>query len=507
MAMRVYVLLLLLWLSCDQLLAQAHLDSILNQIAEEENLAGMSVAGIRQNGLAFTGSYGMRDIQRWLRVNDSTMYRIASVSKSVVAAGVMKLHETGLLNVYNDASRYLNFDLRNPYYLADSITICMLLSHTSSLQDGSGYTGFLNATAIQNPPPDLEQLLVPGATYYTSNMFRTEKPGTYFNYSNIEFGVLGTIIEKVTNMRFDIWIRENILMPLNISGSFNIQDIADINNVAVLYRYVGGQWVPQADNYQGVMPPPRNLAGYVPGNNGLIFSPAGGLRISAVDLSHFLLMIMNNGFYNGVRVLDDSTTRLFRQQQWVYTGASSGNYYYGLFRKWGMGLHTTTNAVNGDIVFPSGNPMWGHPGEAYGLISDMYGDTLSQSGVIFITNGKQGDYQVAVGSAFYTVEKSVFDAVYNWSVQNPVSVPALKKEPYVFVHPNPASGICVIRISDRRHGNIDIYNSQKQRITGKDVSEGSNYLDVSNLNPGIYFILFQSEDGTRQYHKLSVIHH
>lgn len=408
------VFIILLALASGFVKAQQSLDSSLVRIFRSENLVGMSVVGVKGSSAVYTGSFGKRDISRNLDVNDSTMFRVASVSKTAVAAGIMKLHTAGLLNVNNDVNRYLNFSVRNPHFASDSITVKMLLSHTSSLQDGSGYDSFLSATASQNPPPDLVELVTEGDLFYSDDMFREEKPGSYFNYSNIEFGVLGTIIENVTRTRFDIWIRQNVLLPLHIKGSFNVQDISDINNVAVLYRYKDNEWVPQADNYRGVKPSPRDLANYKVGNNGLIFSPAGGLRISAKDLSSFLLMYLNAGSFEGKQIFDEGVCHLLMQMQWNYTGPSSGNNYNGLFRRWAMGLQVSTNAENGDIVFPGAGPMYGHCGDAYGLISDMWGDMLTKNGVVFITNGKQGPFVTATGSAFYSVEKDVFETIYQW---------------------------------------------------------------------------------------------
>src|SRR5690554_732139 len=149
----------------------------------------------------------------------------------------------------------------------------MLLSHTASIQDGSGYNNFLNATYTQNPIPQLQALLTPGGNYYTTNMWRQEIPGTHFAYSNLTYGVIATLIEAISEQRFDVFMREEILTPLGITGSYNIQDLEDINDVAVLYRNQNG-WTPQFDNYQGVMPnPPANLPSLVLGTNGLFFSP------------------------------------------------------------------------------------------------------------------------------------------------------------------------------------------------------------------------------------------
>jgi CubicO group peptidase (beta-lactamase class C family) len=395
------------------------LNDSLENIFAAEQLAGMSVVGIRGDSIGYEGYFGRRDLGRGLGVENPTMYRVASVSKSFTAAALMKLYEQGLFGLDDDVNSYLGFSLRNPAYPADKITFRMILSHTSSVQDGTGYDNFLSATGGTTPPP-ISQLLVPGGAYYTSNMYRTERPGTYFNYSNVEYGIIGTLVEKIANVRFDIYVRQNILQPLGITGSFNIDDLApQINDVAVLYRKSGSSWAPQLDNYNGIAPTPRNYATYTIGSNGLLFGPQGSLRISAAGLAKFILVIANNGVYKGTRILNDSTVRRMREAQWNYTGAASGNNYYGLFRRWGNGLHISTGGTD-DQVFAN-TVMWGHPGEAYGLISDMYTDTLAKSGVVFVTNGKFGAFS-SCNTAFYCVEEKVFNAVNQWVQQSPIPV-------------------------------------------------------------------------------------
>jgi CubicO group peptidase (beta-lactamase class C family) len=306
--------------------------------------------------------------------------------------------------VHND---YIGFNIRNPNYPSEPITFRMILSHTSGLQDGTGYSYFLQATASQSPPPPISSLLVPGGTFYTADMWLPKLPGTWFNYANINFGVAATLIERISGIRFDIFTRDSILLPLGITGSFNVNDIGNINNVSVLYR----NSIPQMDNYQGVPPVPVNLSGYVIGTNGMIFSPQGGLRISAPDLCNFMVMQAQQGIYNNIRILDTSTVALMHDIQWDYNGAN-GNNYYNLFRRWGLGFHLTTNTPGGDIVI-EGVPMTGHPGEAYGLISDMYFEKEKLFGLVFITNGYSGTTGYIHGnySAFYLPEEAVFTAI------------------------------------------------------------------------------------------------
>lgn len=413
------VILLLLSISGNYSGAQSYHETLEN-IATENNLIGVSVAVVCNGEISDIYHYGKSHINRNISVTDSTMYRIASISKSVTATALMKLYENGSFSLDDNVSDYLDFSLYNPNFPLSKITFGMLLSHTSGLSDGTGYSSFLSATASQNPPPSVAELLNPDGDYYTSDMWMQKQPGSWFTYANINYGIIGTLIESISGIRFDIFVKDSILTPLGISGSFNVSDLTNINNLAVLYR----NSVPQADNYQGTPPPPRDLSEYTIGTNGLIFSPQGGLRISASDLSKFMIMQSRNGNYNDFQLLESSTVSQMHQPEWNFNG-SNGDNYYNLFNRWGLGFHITTNAINGDIVIP-GTPMIGHPGEAYGLISDMYFEKEKQFGLVFITNGYTGSTGYAWGnySAFYLPEEQVFNAVrqYHFNGCFPASV-------------------------------------------------------------------------------------
>jgi CubicO group peptidase (beta-lactamase class C family) len=467
-------------------IVNAQTDAALETIFNDEGLMGMSVIGIRGDSIGYEGYYGKRDFARSLKVDQNTLYRFASVSKSVTGCAIMKLYEQGLCKLDRDINFYLGYSVRNPNFPTDSITIAMLLSHTSSLQDGTGYDGFLSATYSGTPPPPISNLLVPGGPNYTANMYRTEKPGTYFNYSNVEYGLLGTLIEKISNVRFDIFVKNNILAPIGITGSFNVSDLTNINDLAALYRKPAGVWTAQYDNYMGVAPAPANLTGYTIGNNGLFFAPQGGLRITAKDMAKFLVMIMKNGIYGNTRILNDTTVVKMRSALWTYSNAASGNNFYGLFRKWGHGLQQTTNAAGGDIVFNTGRPMWGHPGEAYGLVSDMYGDTLANTGVIFVTNGKGSAYTNCT-NAFYCVEEKVFNAINTWTTTVPTAIENIDNRKAAFqVYPNPGKNIKYIKTDYLGLKKLIIYNAQGQIVAQQNFTNTIFDASAIKLPAGIY---------------------
>lgn len=487
---KIFVLGFLLLVSYASFAQISKLDSLLNKIYTQNTLAGFSIAVVKGDSLVFNKGYGKRDFARNLPVDNNTSFRIASISKTVTALTLMTLYDQGLFSLDEDISKYIGFTLRNPNYPNDTITIRKLLSHTSSLLDGDGYNDFLSATAGDNIPT-LQSLLTTGGSFYTTNMFQNRSPKqNYFQYANINFGVIGTLIEKLSGKRFDIVVKENVLDPLEIDGSFNIQDLTDINNLSVLYRRNNNTWVPQVDNYGGVKPLPRNLSNYVIGTNGVIFSPTGGLRISAKDLAKIMIVLKNNGKYGNKQIISENAVNEMLKTVWTYNGGN-GNNYYGIFNRYALGNHTTTDLLPGQVLI-------GHPGEAYGLISDMYFSKVKNYGIVFICNG--GIYTNGTYSGWYKQEEDVFNSVLNsltgiiTDIEDDENIKLNFNLEQNFPNPFNPETIIKYSVDNPCDVKLTLYDS-----TGKEVATLVNnflsagnylvYLDASKLNlaSGVYF--------------------
>jgi CubicO group peptidase (beta-lactamase class C family) len=404
--------LLLLVLSTFNLKAQSNqaLTDSLQAICTKYDLMGMSLVAIKNNEITYTKHFGYRDFQRQLLVNDSTLYRIASISKNICATALLTLYDKGLVNLDDDVEKYLHFKLRNPAFPDKAITLRMLLSHTSSLFDGDGYGNYLSANAKTPAQLELKSLLQVEGKLYSSNMYLNYTPGTYFTYANINFGIIGTIIESVSQKRYDQYVEDVIFKPLGIKASNNLNALENINQLSVLYRKMKNEWEVQTDDYKGIKPNPKDLSNYQLGNNGLIFSPTGGVRISALDLAKYMQMLMNNGNYNNTKILKPKTAAIMRKTQWQYNG-KNGDSYYNLFNAWGLGTHIIKNNDGSDVVLPQ-YQMFGHSGEAYGLISNMYYDPKRKEGFVLIINGSGKGYVTGSNSSFYSIENAIHKLLY-----------------------------------------------------------------------------------------------
>ena len=389
--------------------ARGQLAADIEAIRKKHDLMGGVALLFCADGIVEQVPFGTADLARGIPVSDSTLFRVASIAKTITAMAFLQLVEQGKAGLDDDIGDILGYSVRNPKHPQTPITPRTLLSHTSSLVDGSTYDDFLGDTYAKSPMPALSALLVPGGSYHHPSTYGSAEPGSWFQYANINAVILGTLVEKLSGQRFDTYCRDAIFLPLGMDASFNVHDL-DLDRLAVLYRKPNGAWTPQADNYLGVPPGQGNLAGYQPGTNGARFGPQGGLRISGAGLARIFMLLLGKGSVDGKTILSPASVQAMCTPQWTFNG-SNGNDYYGLFRSWGLGLHRTLPGYAPDDVLSGSPVLFGHPGEAYGLVSSAYIDTSRQLGLVFITNGCGKGYASGAGSAFYTVEKEVFQAL------------------------------------------------------------------------------------------------
>ena len=395
-------------------------------------IPSLQVAVVRGGEVVYTGSFGFRyidleDSSKNLPVNNQTRFRVASISKLVVALGAMKLVEQGKLDLEADVSEYLGFRLRNPAFPQVPIPVRSLLSHTSSLCDGSRYS-------IPSPHT-LRDFFDPEGRFFEAGAHFDphHAPGSYARYSNLNTGVLGTLIEGVSGQRFDLFMEQEVLHPLGMRGGFNVSRFTpeQIGNLAVLYRKQTGEvwnprgpWVAQVDDYRGVVPPwpltpdpdaPEgrfigvDLSSYRLGSNATFFSPQGGLRASALELAQVALLFMGKA----PPLLQAPTLQRMLEPQWTWNGRN-GDTLEGQALSFGLGVWRFTHTPGLDS--PLGHqprPWYGHLGDAYGLLSGLLFDPEAGNALVYIIGGQGADPAQHKGlySAYTRWEEQVLSAL------------------------------------------------------------------------------------------------
>ena len=225
-----------------------NIQSKLDSVVKKHHLMGLSVY-VKADKKIESYSFGLRNINQNLPVTENTRFRVASISKAFTALGLMKLLDKKKFKLDDDISDYMGYKIRNPNFPNEKVTFAMLLSHTSSLNDGDGYDTFLSDTYTEDTIPAIKTVLLEKEKYFTKNIFLEKKPGTYFTYCNLNYRLIGTLIEKISKQRFDVFMENEILKPLGIFGNYNISQIKEIDNVAALYRSEKGIWQPTKDDY------------------------------------------------------------------------------------------------------------------------------------------------------------------------------------------------------------------------------------------------------------------
>ena len=398
---------------------------------------GLGVVVFKDGKKVYSHFDGRRHINADKPVTKDTLFRVASLSKMFTAFTIMQLVEQGKINLHDDASKYLGFELRNPNFPDMPITVEMLLDHTSSIRDGNLYT----------LPPQYsvkEFFVTDGVVYDNGAHFASDPikaPGKFFSYCNLNYGVLGTIIECVTGERFDIYQQNHILKQLKIDGGYLVGNLnaKSFKNLGTVYRKnVGdkwdefGEWHAQVDDYK-VQPRKDtvrmssiydenisilyDLKNYKVGTNATVFGPQGSLRISFNGLSNAMEMLMNRGEFRGKKVLSEESVENILRSHWIFDEANpNGNTYGGVMENYGLGTYKIFGASKARLCKDFDIDLVGHSGEAYGVISGLYFIPNTRDGVVFVTNGmaiKVDDDKRSLGnfSAGYIWEENMMDPV------------------------------------------------------------------------------------------------
>jgi CubicO group peptidase (beta-lactamase class C family) len=227
----------------------------------------------------------------------------------------------------------------------------MLLSHRSSINDSEGY---FSLDAID-----------PAKNVNFAKCYNTYEPDKGYMYCNLNYNLAGSILEKLTGVRFDKYIQQQILDPLGLYGGYNVNAL-DSNLIAKIYEFnketQGFTLSPNA-----YAPRTEEINNYTIGRTTPIFSPTGGMKISANDLAKYMIMHSQLGKYKGGRMIPK---KLSKQMQTIISEEEG----------YGMALENTTQLI-------AGKTMIGHTGSAYGLYSMMFFEPKEKIGFVVISNG------------------------------------------------------------------------------------------------------------------------
>jgi CubicO group peptidase (beta-lactamase class C family) len=268
----------------------------------------------------------------------------------------------------DDDLRKIMPGMQNPYNPDEPITARHLIMHTAGLADTAVYTEAVGSMKF----PSINTILA------DKGMWLMAKPGERYNYTNFGAGAVSGVIESHSGMRFYDYARTRLFEPLGIDAAYSVQLVKDQSLIASMYDQnlrltaAPGRWGNMNAVYDAIPLGEMYLLGH------------GDLFISAKDLAVIGMILAGDGTFKGKRYLTEDAlkqmNRLILRDK--YTGVTRG-----------LGTFAMTNIVEGRTVY-------GHQGNAYGMISGMFYDPVTETGVVFLSNGsnaskgEQGLYHV-----------------------------------------------------------------------------------------------------------------
>lgn len=210
-------------------------DQSIRDLMRKYAIPGGAVAVLRDGKLIYARGFGYADVENKTPVQPDALFRIASVSKPITAAAIMKLVEEGKLKVDDRVAPFIAHLTAAPGATVDprweQITIRQLLNHTGGWDRNKPNGGFdpmfrpaIAAAAVNAPAPASAETII----RYMKGMPLDFNPGEKYVYSNFGYAILGRVIERVSGMPYEEYVRARVLQPVGAnrtrSGKTRMRD-------------------------------------------------------------------------------------------------------------------------------------------------------------------------------------------------------------------------------------------------------------------------------------------
>ncbi len=447
--MRLITIVFLLFCSVwtTNLFAQTdELEMFIQEQINENQIPGLAALVVKEGEICWEGYFGMANIAEGRQVDASTIFMLASVSKTMTATAAMKLHEEGHFELDDDANLYLPapFQVTIPGYPSSPITFRQLLNHYSSIKDNWSLMPYSDG----DPTTPLGDFLFnyldkAGADYDSSNNFYSVAPGTEYHYSNIGVALLGYLVEVISGQPFNEYCNTKIFSPMEMNDTGWFLSEIDQSRLAMPYWYDSG-----AAEHVEI------------GHYGYSDYPDGQLRSTPRDLANYLNTYMNDGVLaeTETEVLDASTVQLLTPVDFS------------------MGLTWNLNYI-------SGYPIWAHNGGDQGVRTDIGFNPQDDIGVILLTNG-----EAALGGIW----TSIWDFARSEGCEAvSTSLDEADSHIDISITPNPNNGVFNITWGQAGFETLSLFSSDGRLMKTAFIENQRTIEWITPLPPGTYYLKLQ----------------
>lgn len=325
------------------------LDKYINQGLKDWDLPGLAIVVVKDGKVVVMKGYGYADIDKKTKVDENTLFMIASNTKLFTGTVLSKLAYEKKISLNDKITKYYpDYKLYLPS-TTELVTIRDLLSHRIGTKTFQGDFTFWNSSLSRSEIMDRMRLLKP------INPFRQD-----YGYCNSCFLTAGMVVPKVTGIPWEQYVQDSILTLLNMSHSTTISNgMESKQNVAV----------PYTDNYV-------EKISRVPYDQWDNLGPAASIISNVNDLSHWLFFQLDSGRYNGKRILPWPVLQQTRDVN-IITSSRKSSLFPMHFRGYGLGLFSAD--YNGKQIY------W-HTGGAGGMVSNVCFVPEEKLGIAILTN-------------------------------------------------------------------------------------------------------------------------
>lgn len=377
------------------------IDDLVLSLMKESAIPAMAIAKIERGKVNYTTAFGMANIEKKEEATVNTLFNIASISKPILGVVLLKLVEQQKLDLDADINDYLSFEVKNPHFPDNIITVRQITTHTSGIADYYDINSFaINKDSSVSLSQHLKSFLTPeGSKYNGGEYFLQNKPGEVRKYSNLAAGLAGQLVEDITGQTLAEFSKE-YLFPLVGMGnsSWKLNDLA-LSDIATPYEIE--QCIPilnicanteemELNHVIGELfnPPFRNKNFIAYPHFGNPQYPDGGVRTSIEQLSQFMALILTNTTLTGEKLLSDELYTEMFELQLAPSISDSQRFFWR-----------------------DKSGLTGHMGSDLGVFSAMYFDIKSKTGYIILMNrGYDAKAELAVRKIAQYLMNSNFKA-------------------------------------------------------------------------------------------------
>jgi CubicO group peptidase (beta-lactamase class C family) len=323
----------------------SRIDAMCREAVKNDDLPGIVALVARNGKIVFHKAYGMADNTSSRKMKEDDIFRIASQSKAITSTAVMMLWEEGKFRLDDPISKYIpefkNTQVLSGFRYQDTsfttvpanreITIRHLLTHTSGIGygviDGDERFKMIYAKAGITDLFTTEPITIEESVKKLAKLPLHHNPGEKFTYSE-GLDVLGYLIEIVSGMPFDEFLRKRIFDPLGMDDTWFYLPKSKASRLVSVQRKEDGKWVKFPVTFYDTDYPITGARKF--------FSGGAGLSSTAKDYATFLQMYLNGGELNGVRILSRTTVQSIM-------GNHTDDLFGGADRFYGLAFGVTTS--------------------------------------------------------------------------------------------------------------------------------------------------------------------